>query len=362
MLCFIDYSKAFDCVKWESMWRVLREMGVPEHLVLMIKSLYEQSSATISINNVTSEAFKAQKGVRQGCILSPDLFNLYGEYIMRKALENWEGGIAIGGKKFTNLRYADDTTLIARSTPEMNALLQRVEIESKLLGLEINRAKTKIMIIDRANRMPLNEVQLGLETVHDFVYLGSCITENGNCEIEIRRRIGMAKTAMSKLDKVWKNRAITKMTKLRLVKTLVFSIFLYGVETLTLKNNERQKIDAFEMWCWRKLLGIPWTARRTNASILQELKIEVRLSTICLQRILRFFGHISRRGEDGLERLVVSGTMEGQRGRGRSPTRWTDQVKRATGLSVTDALRTAECRDKWRSLVQRFQRGHDPQS
>ena len=139
----------------------------------------------------------------------------------------------------------------------MNALLQRVEIESKLLGLEINRSKTKIMIIDRANRMPLNEVQLGLETVHDFVYLGSCITENGNCEIEIRRRIGMAKTAMSKLDKVWKNRAITKMTKLRLVKTLVFSIFLYGVETLTLKNNERQKIDAFEMWCWRKLLGIP---------------------------------------------------------------------------------------------------------
>ena len=110
------------------MWRVLREMGVPEHLVLMIKSLYEQSSATISINNVTSEAFKAQKGVRQGCILSPDLFNLYGEYIMRKALENWEGGIAIGGKKFTNLRYADDITLIARSTPEMNALLQRVEI------------------------------------------------------------------------------------------------------------------------------------------------------------------------------------------------------------------------------------------
>ena len=180
------------------------------------------------------------------------------------------------------------------------------------------------------------------------------------------RRIGMAKNSMSKLSKIWRDRGITTATKMRLVKALIFPIFLYGVETWTIKARERQRIDAFEMWCWRRMLRIPWTARRTNVSILQELGIRDRLSSICLQRVLRFFGHITRRDHDSLEKLVVNGGVEGSRGRGRFPTRWTDQVRAATGSSVVNAIRAAESRERWRATVRRVMRerveGHDPQS
>ena len=124
------------------------------------------------------------------------------------------------------------------------------------LGLKINHAKTKLMVVDRANKLQLTGA-LDLETVNDFVYLGSNISNTGSCEKEIRRRIGMAKSAMSQLQKIWKDRSISRKTKVKLVNSLVFSIFNYGVETWTLKKADRDRIDAFEMWCWRKMLQIP---------------------------------------------------------------------------------------------------------
>ncbi|XP_077290894.1 uncharacterized protein LOC143914511 [Arctopsyche grandis] len=120
-----------------------------------------------------------------------------------------------------------------------------------------------------------------------------------------------------------------------------------------MKAADRRRIDAFEMWSWRRLLRVPWTDKRTNVSILEELKIKDRLSTICLKRILQFFGHIARRGEESLEWLVVVGSVEGRRARGRSPARWTDQVSAATGASTVASLRLAEFRTEWRQLVDR---------
>lgn len=108
LLCFIDYKKAFDCVRWSSLWTVLKEIGFPDHLVTLISNLYKNNEAIIRLDNKTSNNFKVQRGVRQGCVLSPRLFNAYGEYIMRRALENFDGGVSISGKKINNLRYADD--------------------------------------------------------------------------------------------------------------------------------------------------------------------------------------------------------------------------------------------------------------
>lgn len=124
-------------------------MGVPKHLISLIRNLYEASSMKVRIDNRESPAFTTSKGVRQGCILSPDLFNIYGEYVMRKVLKNWHGGISVARKKISNLRYADDTTLIAASEDEMLELIWRLEHESELFGLRINNSKTKIMIIDK---------------------------------------------------------------------------------------------------------------------------------------------------------------------------------------------------------------------
>lgn len=363
IMCFVDYSKAFDCVNWEALWRVLTELGIPQHLVALLESLYVKSHGVAKVGTTTSRPFTFQKGVRQGCLLSPILFNAYGEYIVRHTLDGWEGGVSVGGAKLTNLRYADDTTLLAASETEMQLLLDRMELTSNDLGLQINRGKTKVMVVDRTNKLKLTG-SLNLEVVNDFIYLGSSISNTGSCEQEIRRRIGMAKGAMGQLERIWKDRKITQNTKVMLVKTLVFSIFLYGAETWTLKSNDRRRVDAFEMWCWRRMLRIPWTAKRTNVSILKELKVTTRLSSICLQRVLEYFGHIARKDGGNLEKLVVTGKIEGKRPRGRSPIRWTDQIRTTLGCKFYEAIHKADNRSRWRKTVREIVihgGGHDPQ-
>ncbi|XP_071580973.1 uncharacterized protein [Temnothorax nylanderi] len=267
-LCFIDYKKAFDCVRWKDLWKVLREMGVPDHLVTLISNLKKESAAVIKLENKKSKPFKTHKGVRQGCILSPRLFNIYGEYIMRRALEGKSGGIIINGKNLNNLRYADDTTLIAKNEEELTKMLELVTKESNEVGLHINLEKTKLMVIDRGNTIQRNNVRPDMETVNEFIYLGSLISNIGGSEAEIRRRIAMSRTAMANLRRIWEDKQITTNTKIALVRSLVFSIFSYGAETWTIKAADRHRIDAFEMWCWRRMLSIPWSARRTNVSIL----------------------------------------------------------------------------------------------
>lgn len=304
-LCFLDYSKAFDCVNWRKLWEALLDMGTPQHLVLLLKNLYVNSTAMVRVDDRNSKLFNIQRGVRQGCILSPLLFNIYGEYIIRKAVDGWEGGIIIGGKKINNLRYADDTTLIAKDNQEMSELIKRVEEESLSFGLKLNRQKTKLMVIDRTNKVDGTPGVHNVETVEEIVSLGAHLNRDGNSSTEIKRRIALAKSAMTKLNKIWIDKQITTPTKRKLVETLVFPIALYGAEAWTLKAVDAAKLDSFEMWVWRRLLRIPWTAHRTNVSILVELNIHKRLSAVAKQKILKYFGHVSRKKDDNLEKLII---------------------------------------------------------
>lgn len=256
--------------------------------------------------------------------------------------------------KIANLRYADDTTLFASDADHMKELLLKMERVSLTFGLKINRTKTKIMIVDRVNDNSPEVTQIAnCDVVQTYVYLGALISNNGGCVDEVKRRMAITRTAMEKLRKIWRNRNITKTTKVRLVRTLVFPIFLYAAETWTVRELEKGKIDALEMWCWRKMLGISWTDFRTNVSIIQELGITQRLSAVVQSRILTYFGHVSRRNNDSIERLVVQGKVEGVRSRGRSPMRWTDQVKSVVGNRVSDCARQSANRERWREIVWR---------
>lgn len=357
-LCFVDYEKAFDNVRWPKLWTVLLEMGVPVHLVTLIRRLYEGSAAVIRVENVTSEKCDIRKGVRQGCVLSPLLYNIYSEYIMRLVLDDWKGGIKIGGRTFSNLRFADDTVLIAESEEELLTLLHSLENKSREFGLNINYGKTRVMIVDRENEGRRQPDKVGsCEVVKQFTYLGSTLNNSGSCEPEIRRRIQLARTAMTQLQTLWKDRNLTKATKIQLVKTLVFPIFSYASETWVILAADRRRIDAFEMWCWRRMLRIPWTAKRTNVSILNEIKPEQRLSSMICGRILRFFGHITR--SNNVEKLVVQGRTTGKRRRGRSPTRWTDLIARLTNLRLEAATRETDSRQGWRQIVRKVMHNMD---
>ena len=209
------------------------------------------------------------------------------------------------------------------------------------------------MIIDRQNNNQPNVTHIaGCEVVPKFVYLGAVLSNDGGCSDEIRRRIQLAKSAMSRLTRIWKDRQISNNTKMRLVQSQIFSIFLYGAETWTMLQRDQDRVRAFEMWCWRRLLRVPWTARRTNVSILGELGIQVRLDDIVSHRILRYFGHIMRR-ENTLEKTIVEGKVWGRRRRGSSPSRWIDLVTKLTGSPLRGVVSGALDRNKWCLTVNR---------
>ena len=179
-------------------------------------------------------------------------------------LEEAQFGIKIARRNINSLRYADDTTLMAESEEELKSLLMKVKEKSDKVGLKLNIQKTKIMASG-----PITSWQIDGETVADFIFLGSKITADGDCSNEIKRRLFLGRKVMTNLDSILKSRDITLSTKVRLVKAMVFPLVMYGCESWTIKIAEHRRLGAFELWCWRRLLRVPWTARKSNQSILK---------------------------------------------------------------------------------------------
>ena len=207
--------------------------------------------------------FQIGKGVHQGCILSPCLFNLHAEYIMRNTgLEETQAGIKIVGRNINNLRYADDTTLMAESEKELKSLLMKVKEESEKVGLKLNIQKTMIMVSG-----PITSRQIDgetVETVTDFILGGSKVTADGEFSHEVKRHLLLGRKVKTNLDSILKSRDITLPMKVCLVKAMVFPVVMYACESWTIKKGESQRIDVFELWCWRSLCRVSWAARRSN--------------------------------------------------------------------------------------------------
>ena len=210
---------------------------------------------------------------------------------MRNAgLDEAQAAIKIARRNINNLIYADDTTLKAEGEEELKSLLTKVKEESKKVGLKLNIQKTKIMASG-----PITSWQIDgetVETVTDFILGGSKITADGDCSHEIQRRLLLGRKVMTNLDSILKSRDITLPTKVRLVKAMVFPVVMCGCKSWTVKKAERQRIDAFEVWCWRRLLRVPWTARRSSQSILKEISPECSLEGLMLKLKLQYFGHL----------------------------------------------------------------------
>ena len=207
-------------------------MGIPDHLTCFLGNPYGGQEATVRTGHGTTDWFQIGKGVHQGCILSPCLFNLYGEYIMQNArLDEAQAGIQIAGRNINNL-YADDTILMAESK-ELKSLLMKVKEESEKVGLKLRIQKTKIMASG-----PITSWQIDGQTVTDFIFWGSKITTDGDCNHEIKRRLLLGRKVMVNLDSIFKSRDITLPTKVYLVQAMVFPVVVYGCESWTIKKAE----------------------------------------------------------------------------------------------------------------------------
>ena len=207
-------------------------------------------------------------------------------------LEEAQAGIKIAGRNINNLRYADDITLMAESEEELKTLLMKVKEESENVGLKLNIQKTKIMASG-----PITSWEIDGETVSDLILGGSKITADGDCSHEIKRCLLLGRKVMTKLHSIFKSRDITLPTKVHLVKAIVFPVVMYGCESWTVKKAECCRIDAFELWCWRRLLRVPWTARRSNQSLLKEISPGISLEGMMLKLKLQYFEltHLSTR-------------------------------------------------------------------
>ena len=210
---------------------------------------------------------------------------------MRNAeLKAAQAGVKIARRNINNLRYADGTTLMAESEEELKSLLRKVKEESEKVGLKLNIQKTKIMASD-----PITSWQIDGETVEtmaDFILGGSKITADGDCSHEIKRHLLLGRKVITNLGSILKSIDIALSTKVHLVKAMVFPVVMYGCERWTVKKAEHQRIDAFELWCWRRLLRVPWTARRSNQSILRIIP-GISLEGMMLKLKLQYFGHLT---------------------------------------------------------------------
>ena len=326
-LCFIDYSKAFDCVSHPQLWTTMKKMGFPCHLVELIASLYQNQQSAVRTSGGETERFEIGRGLRQGCILSPNLFNIYSEDIMKEDLEGFNGGVKFGGTKITNQRYADDTTLVCNSRHELLDLLRRIKDASEKKGLLLNTKKTKIMVVDR-NRTKEDFTIDGqqIEEVSRLEYLGSMINNIGGRTVKIKRRLAIARSTVQSMQNIWKSRGISISLKVRLLNAVTFSIATYGCESWVMTKNDRKRVDAFEMWCHRRLLQTTWKDRRTNTWILERIGTDLHHRSGIMKRKYRYFGHIVRR-DGGIEKQILQGAVEGKRGKGRPSTSWTDDMK-----------------------------------
>ena len=196
---------------------------------------------------------------------------------------------------------------------EPKSLFLKVKEESEKAGVEFNAQKTKIMASSPIISWKIDGEKV--ETVTDFIFLDSKITTDGDCSHEIKRCLLLGRKAMTNLDSVLKSRDITLLTKVHLVKPIVCSVVVYGFENWTIKKAEHQRIDVFELWCWRRLLRVPWTERRSNQSILMEISPEYSLKGLMLKLKLQYFGYLLQR-TDSLDKILMLGKIEGRRRKG----------------------------------------------
>ena len=369
-LCFIDLTKAYDSVNRDALIAVLRNYKVPSHLVDIISAMYTNTWCQVRTTERASEKFKVVSGVRQGCILSPLLFNCFMDRVLREALKMTPGGwrieytttegLFLSYREKTsctadiqNIQYADDLTLVAESASELQAMVSALDRACTRWGMTINATKTKTMTVGKEEE---NEVTITLrgnplEAVESFSYLGSEVGENAKVGSDVGTRLEKASRVYQKWRKeVFRSRSVSKRTKLHVFRVMVMPVLLYGAETWAVTQQELRKLHAFQMKCLREIVGVTLWDRRRNVDILEEtgeLPVEEQLRHKRLQWFV-----LRRMPENRPQKQVLRCQPHGRKRKpGGTSQRWVDLVHKDLS-NLPQWSEHVKNRSQWRSIIQ----------
>ena len=351
-IAFVDAEKAFDNVEWKKMFETLRRLGVTYNDRRAIYNVYRKQTAVIRVGDAEEEA-QIRKGVRQGCNLSPAIFNAYIEEAMTEWKEAVNTGVNVGGVIVNTLRFADDIAVLAESENDLQEMLQKMDqILNVGYNLRVNKKKTKVMVCSRNEGKSIN-IKLGdemLEQVREFCYLGSKITEDGRSKREIISRIAQAKKSFQKKKTLLTSNNISTDVKKKFIQTYIWSVALYGCETWTIATEEQRRLEAFEMWCYRRMMKIPWVDKISNEEVLKRAMARRKLWKQIQTRRDKMVGHILR--HDSLLKTIIEGNIEGKNARGRPRLEYMTQIREDVGKSSYTAMkRMAQHRAEWRAAA-----------
>lgn len=355
-LVFVDYEKAFDSVDRETLWKILLHYGVPPKMVNMIKVFYQDFQAQVIHGGSLTEPFVMKTGVRQGCLLSPMLFIVALDWIMRETTESKKTGIQWTlTERLEDLDFADDLVLLSQNIAHMREKVERLEDVSSKVGLKINAKKTQEMRIrtkGRANPIICRDQQI--EKVDEFVYLGSKINPEEGSHPDIQARINKAHTAFNMLRPVWRSRGLTNKTKIRLFNSNVLSVLLYGCETWGLTKEALRRLEVFLNKRLRFILRLWWPIHVTTEELLRMANQEP-LENVIRRRRWRWLGHTLRKDPNRITRQSIEWNPQGKRHRGRPKMTW----RRGLNKDLNAANKTwgevkvlAGDRNVWRRTVE----------
>jgi len=359
---FMDLEKAYDRIDRSALWKVLCIYGVGGRLLRGVQSFYNASRACVRVANGVSEWFPVNVGLRQGCVMSPWLFNMYMDGVVREVnarvlgegCELWKGNERM---RLNQLLFADDAAIVADSVEKLQRIVVEFGRVCERRKLTVNVDKCKVMRCARIEQMDRMNIRLNgevLEEVKMFKYLGSNVNASGDVQGEVVHRINEGQKVLGAVNRVFNNRKVGLNVKKCVYERVIVPTVLYGAETWGLREIERKKLNVFEMKCLRSMIGVTRRDRLRNVVVRDRTGMNVEMTGRVDERVLRWFGHMERMDDARLTKKVMNSRMSGNRPRGRPRYGWMDGVKRALsdrGMNVDDARICARDRHEWRAIV-----------